>query len=99
MTIVDTTENPPLATAIRGYDRAAVDAAIAREAAQLRALESRAAQLERALCTPPTVGERPVLTATVVYVSTTPGAPNPAPVPASVEIGRASCRERVLRLV
>jgi acyl-CoA thioester hydrolase len=31
-----------------------------------------------------TVGERPVLTATVVYVSTTPGAPNPAPVPAAV---------------
>jgi acyl-CoA thioester hydrolase len=31
-----------------------------------------------------TVGERPVLTATVVYVSTTPGAPNPTPVPAAV---------------
>jgi hypothetical protein len=59
MTIVNTTENPPLATAIRGYDRAAVDAAIAREAAQLRALEARAAQLERALCTPPTVGDTP----------------------------------------
>jgi acyl-CoA thioester hydrolase len=31
-----------------------------------------------------TVGERPVLTAVVVYVSTTPGAPDPAPIPASV---------------
>jgi acyl-CoA thioester hydrolase len=31
-----------------------------------------------------TVGERPVLTATLVYVSTTPGAPDPAPVPESV---------------
>jgi hypothetical protein len=59
MTIINATENPPLATAIRGYDRAAVDAAIARETAQLRALESRAAQLERALCTPPTVGDTP----------------------------------------
>ena len=59
MTIVNATDNPPLATAIRGYDRAAVDAAIARETAQLRALESRAAQLERALRTPPTVGDTP----------------------------------------
>jgi hypothetical protein len=59
MTIVSATENPPLATAIRGYDRAAVDAAIARETAQLRALQARAAQLERALCTPPTVGDTP----------------------------------------
>jgi hypothetical protein len=59
MTVVSATENPPLATAIRGYDRAAVDAAIARETAQLRALESRAAQLERALGTPPTVGDTP----------------------------------------
>jgi hypothetical protein len=59
MTIVNATENPPLATAIRGYDRAAVDAAIARETAQLRSLQSRAAQLERELCTPPTPGDTP----------------------------------------
>jgi acyl-CoA thioester hydrolase len=31
-----------------------------------------------------TVGERPVLTATAVYVSTTPGSPDPTPVPAAV---------------
>jgi acyl-CoA thioester hydrolase len=31
-----------------------------------------------------TVGERPVFTATAVYVSTTPGSPDPAPVPAAV---------------
>jgi acyl-CoA thioester hydrolase len=31
-----------------------------------------------------TVGERPVFTATVVYVSTTPGAPDPSPVPDAV---------------
>jgi acyl-CoA thioester hydrolase len=31
-----------------------------------------------------TVGERPVLTASLVYVSTTPGAPDPAPIPPAV---------------
>lgn len=59
MTIVNATENPPFATAIRGYDRAAVDAAVAREIAQIRALASRAAQLERDMVTPPTVGDTP----------------------------------------
>ena len=30
-----------------------------------------------------TVGERPVLTAALVYVSTTPGSPDPTPIPAA----------------
>jgi microcompartment protein CcmK/EutM len=59
MTIVNATENPPFATAIRGYDRAAVDAAVAREIAQIRALASRAAQLERDTLTPPSVDSTP----------------------------------------
>jgi hypothetical protein len=59
MTIVNATENPPFATAIRGYDRAAVDAAVAREIAQIRALASRAAQLERDMLSPPAVGGTP----------------------------------------
>jgi hypothetical protein len=63
MAIVNATEHPTaastssptaaLATAVRGYDRAAVDAAIARETAHLRELESRAAALECELATPP----------------------------------------------
>jgi hypothetical protein len=59
MTIVNATENPPFATAIRGYDRAAVDAAIAGETTQLRALQSRAAQLERDLATPRSGSDTP----------------------------------------
>jgi hypothetical protein len=59
MTIVNATENPPFATAIRGYDRAAVDAAIARELAQIRSLQSRAAQLERDLASPPAPRDTP----------------------------------------
>lgn len=51
MAIVNAAENPSLATAVRGYDRAAVDEVIARETARMRDLEARAAQLEREIGT------------------------------------------------
>ncbi|MGQ0845250.1 MAG: hypothetical protein ACT4QF_14075 [Sporichthyaceae bacterium] len=59
MAIVNATENSQLATAVRGYDRAAVDEVIARETARLRDLEARALQLEREFATPPTNGGVP----------------------------------------
>jgi hypothetical protein len=59
MAIVNATDNPPFATAVRGYDRAAVDEVIARESSRMRELQARAERLEKELTTPPTSGGTP----------------------------------------